>query len=128
MAKKVRLLSANFRSWSGSFGAEAITTIPISAPFERLVADQLGIAKRVYSKREEDEPDMRGWVPEIDWLGPLIVIRPNQATTNGKVKLSDEWEFRALQLNEVKVNRHKDDEQMLISFNVKLLDADAKMH
>lgn len=129
-SKKVKLLNANFRSASIRLSSEALTTVHFSAPFEQLVADQLGIKDRIYKKKaDEDEPDMRGYDIGIDWYGAMLNIRPRQGTLDGKAKIDGKGtDFRVLQLNEVTVKRHKDDEQMLISFRVILLDDDAAMH
>lgn len=130
MARKIKLLNANFRSASIKLGSEALTTVHFSAPFEQLVAEQLGVKDRVYKKKQdEDEPDMRGYDVGIEWFGPTIIIRARQATLDGKAKIDGKGtDFRLLKLADVKIKRHKDDEQMLVSFNVTLLDSDAAMH
>jgi hypothetical protein len=130
MAKRIRLLSANFRSASIKLGAEAMTTVHISAPFEQLVAEQMGVKDRVYKKKaDEDEPDMRDYGVGIEWYGPQIVIRPKQGTLDGKARTDGPGStFRLLKLSDVRIKRHKDDEQMLVSFNATLLDSDAQMH
>jgi len=68
VAKKIRLINANFRSWSGKFGGDALT------------------------KTDKG-----------------VFIRP-------------------LRLSGVNIKRHKDDEQMLVSFAITMLDAEAEMH
>jgi hypothetical protein len=129
MARTIKLLGANFRSWSGRFASEGITTVHISAPFEQVVADAFGIKDRVYLKKDAEEPDMRGYELGIEWYGANVTIRPKQGTLNEKVKIDGPGvSFRVLRLHDVKIRRHKDDEQMLLSFNIVLLDEDAKMH
>ena len=130
MAKKIKLLNANFRSWSGKFGSEAMTTVHVSAPFEQIVAEQLGVKERVYArKKDEDDPDVRGFDLGIDWYGPLLTIQPKQATLDGAVKISGKGiSVRPLRLFAVNIKRHKDDEQMLLSFNFLVLDRDGIVH
>jgi hypothetical protein len=129
MAKKIKLLNANFRSWSGKFGGDALTTVHISAPFEQLVAEQLGVKERVYArKKDEDDPDVRGFDLGIDWYGPGLNFLPVQGTLDGKVKTDKGVFIRPLRLTAVTIKRHKDDEQMLVSFAVTMLDGDAEMH
>lgn len=129
MSKKIRLINGNFRSASIKPAGEVLTTVHFSAPFEQLVAEQLGIKNRVYARKaDEDDADVRGYDLGIDWFGAQLVIRPRQATLDGKVKLEGKGtEFRVLELTKVNIKRHKDDEQMLITFQATLIDDDAKM-
>ncbi len=130
MAKKTKLINANFRSASVKLGSEALTTVHFSAPFNPDVAEQLGVKDRVYKRKaDEDEPDMRGYDVGIDWYGPMVTIRARQGTLDGKAKISgDGTSFRVLRLYKMTIKRHADDEQMLLSFQVILIDENSVMN
>lgn len=128
-ARKVKLINANLRNPKLVLGAEVLTQVTVSAPFERLVAEQLGLTSRVYAKKGSDEdPDIDDFGPSIEWYGAVISLRPKQATLNGKVKTTDEITLPTLKVWDFKIKRHADDQQMLMTFNVKLQDEDAVLH
>lgn len=130
MAKKTKLLNANIRSASMKLGAEVLTTVHFSAPFNPDVAEQLGVKDRVYKRKADpDDPDVRGYDLGIDWYGPMLTLRARQGTLDGKAKIDGKGsDFRVLRLHKVTIKQHADDEQMLISFQVILIDSDAAMH
>jgi len=130
MARKTKLLNANFRSASFKLSSEVLMTVHCSAPFNPDIAEQLGVKDRVYKRKSDPEdPDVRGYDLGIDWYGPMVTFRARQGRLDGKAKIDGKGsDFRVLRLHKVTIKQHADDEQMLISFQIILIDSDAAMH
>lgn len=128
LRRKIKLLDAHFQSWRGTIKKPPITVITIAAPFDQLVADQLGLKTDVFKRRDEGDAGIRGWELDLEIPAGTLVIRPNQATTDGKVKVDQELRFDTLEIDNFYIRKHKDDEQRMISFDAHFIDEDAELH
>lgn len=127
--KKIKLMSANFRSGSIKMGAEPMTSITVSASFDQLIADQLGVKERVYGrKKDAEDADVDGFELGVEWYGAMLSITPKQARTDKQININKAINVRALKLWGIVIRHHKDDEQMLISFKFMVIDSDGTIH
>ncbi len=125
--KRIRLLDANFRGATLKLGSSCLTTVTVSARFDQLVADQMGL-KEVYKRRNEEDAEVRTWGLDLEMVAASLIIRPKQATTDGRIKIDNELRFGSLKVDSFVVKKHKNDEQCLISFHFAMIDEDAAMH
>lgn len=125
MAKRtIELAKCNFRSASLTLGAPCITSITITSAFDPTVAEQLGIKTNVYKKPEGEDVAVRSVGLECKLLGPSITISPAQLRIDGNDSLS----LSVLSIELENVKKHKDDEQMLLTSKITLVDEDGRAH
>src|ERR1039457_1499917 len=126
MAKRtIELDQCNFRSISIAVGKPVVTSIIITSAFNPEIAEQLGIKTNVYKKPEGDsEVVVRSVGLDCKLLGPSILISPAQLSLDGNTAFS----LSVLSIELENVKKHKDDEQMLLTSKITLVDEDGKAH
>ena len=129
MAKRIRLLNCNFRSASVKLsGQTVLTVVSISGPMDRIIGDSLGVTDKVYKGRQEDDDaTVCGYELDSEIFGNAV-IKPVQATLNGKVKTDSEITLEGVKVADVKIRKHNDDEQLLISLKLTTNDENAALH
>jgi hypothetical protein len=123
MAKrKIELPNCNFRSASITIGAPCITSVTITSAFTPAIAEVLGIKTNVYKQPDSEDVAVREVGLTCKLYGPEIVIGPRQGRLDGENRFTLP---NVLTLEIEKVQRHKDDEQMLLTSKLTLVDSDS---
>lgn len=125
-ARKIRLQQAFFRSCKLTVKAEVISIAGVTAQFDHVVADQLGVKEHIFAGGEA-EP--RAYELETELYGARVTVRPQQARTDGKITIGgDGVQFTTLCVDNFRIRKEKTHETLNVSFDFSLIDDSHELH
>ena len=124
MAKKhIRLLNATFATQSSTPKDETVLhKFRISAAFDQVAANTMGIKESWYDENGHLREQMREGKPGLELFGATIALRIKQGNLfdAGKELL----QTPALQISDFAIRRHKDNDALVVRFSATLADGD----
>lgn len=124
--KSIRIPEASFQSGSWSVKTAVLTTLKISAPFNQLVADNLGVKEQIFVDGSLPE-DFKRHDLRTELYAAKLTVLPTQGRLEDK-KLRDGCDLLSLKIHGFTVVRDQGSDALRLTFSLTGLDGAGEIH